>query len=461
MINMPKTYSPTSLKLKLPGIIDLFSGCGGLALGFQMAGFKIRSGLELDKNASEVASYNLHWKIGSNHSHITDDITLLEADNFYNHIDKNENFIVIGGPPCQAYSKIGRAKLNSLGENRRPENDVRGKLYENFLDYALNIEANAIVMENVPEAVDYDGVNIPETVCKILEENGYEAKWTILNAANFGVPQTRERLFVMAVKKSIGQLKYFPVPSHRPYSEKADTVNKLWLQSKIKNQKYYEAPISPEDSLPYWITVGEAISDLPALFLDHNQKYKNNKPMVLKSYEFEPQNDFQALMRSNNQLNKVTGHMFRNTKRDFPIFAQMKEGDNYLSAHKIAMTLLREEMRRQGILESDTEKAAELKRKIVPPYSTEKFLGKWKKLSLTKPSHTLVAHLSTDTYSHLHPVEPRGISVREAARLQSFPDDFIFNCSMGAAFKQIGNAVPPLLSKAIALAMIKNMEGDQ
>ena len=96
-----------------------------------------------------------------------------------------------------------------------------------------------------------------------------------------------------------------------------------------------------------------------------------------------------------------------------------------------------------------------LKKKIVPPYDRNNFLNKWQKLCLDKPSHTLVAHLSVDTYSHIHPVEPRGISVREAARLQSFPDGYIFQCNMGEAYKQIGNAVPPLLAKAVAAELYK------
>ena len=85
----------------------------------------------------------------------------------------------------------------------------------------------------------------------------------------------------------------------------------------------------------------------------------------------------------------------------------------------------------------------------------ENFTNRWRRLEENKPSHTLTAHLSKDTYSHIHPWEPRGISVREAARLQSFPDDFFFNCSMGDAFKLIGNAVPPLLAYSVAVS-VKN-----
>ena len=86
----------------------------------------------------------------------------------------------------------------------------------------------------------------------------------------------------------------------------------------------------------------------------------------------------------------------------------------------------------------------------MPPYSDDKFLSKWQKLDRSKPCHTLVAHMALDTYSHIHPWEPRGISVREAARIQSFPDDYEFKSNMGEAFKQIGNSVPPLMAKAIA-----------
>ncbi|BAC15292.1 cytosine-specific methyltransferase [Oceanobacillus iheyensis HTE831] len=457
---MHQIYSATSTDKKLPEVVDLFSGCGGLALGFQLAGFNIRKGIELDRDASDVASFNLHWRQGKHDRHLNNDITLLSANEFYNDLDRKNDLIVIGGPPCQAYSKIGRAKLKSLGEERRQENDARGKLYENFLDYALHVDANVIVMENVPEAVNYGGVNIPDTVCDILINKGYDAIWTVLNAADFGVPQTRVRLFVMAIKKDIGKIKFIPEPTHKPHiNVKRQSVNVRWMQSEIRNSKYYKQPNIPDETLSDWVTVGDAIGDLPNLFPVYNQKYKNYKPMMMKEYKSPPQNTFQKLMRINNKVDKVTGNMFRNTKRDFSIFDKMEEGDNYLDAHNIAMSLLRKEMRKSGITKENEFEYRLLKDRIVPPYSTEKFVEKWRKLSSDKPSHTLVAHLSTDTYSHLHPREPRGISVREAARLQSFPDDFLFDCSMGAAFKQIGNAVPPLLAKAIAEAMKKNIQG--
>ena len=154
-------------------------------------------------------------------------------------------------------------------------------------------------------------------------------------------------------------------------------------------------------------------------------------------------------------LESVTGNAFRKNTRDFPIFAKMKQGDNYVDASAIADELFAQKALELGIC-AGSEEYDKLKRQMVPIYNRKTFTDKWRRLELSKPSHTVVAHLSVDTYSHIHPTEPRGISVREAARLQSFPDGFMFPCSMGDAFKQIGNAVPPLLSLGIAKAVKKS-----
>ena len=146
----------------------------------------------------------------------------------------------------------------------------------------------------------------------------------------------------------------------------------------------------------------------------------------------------------------VSGNAFHQNKRDYRIFARMKPGDNYLDASAIADELFKRELELYRY-EVGSEEYLKLKKSIVPPYDRNNFVEKWKRLDQDKPSHTLVAHTCNDTYSHIHPWEPRGISVREAARIQSFPDDYVFNCTMGSAFKQIGNAVPPLLAYNIAL----------
>ncbi|MDU3521745.1 MAG: DNA cytosine methyltransferase [Clostridium saudiense] len=436
--------------MRLPEVIDLFSGCGGLALGFQKSGFKITHGIEIVPEAVNTVSYNIDWRFGKKTSHIVGDITKIDHSIFANKIGK-EGCIVIGGPPCQAYSKAGKGKLRSLGEHRINTNDSRGYLYEDFLRFAINLNARAIVMENVPESINYGGKNIPQLVCEILEKEGYESIWTILNAADYGVPQIRERVFMIAVKKD-ENLKYsLPIATHRSKAN-TKTINELRFKNMIQYNNF-RIPNKKISGWRRWVTVGEAIGDLPRLFRDSKSKYNLYKLNVELDYYSEPQNKYQKIMRKwyGNDLNGVTGNAFRNTKRDFRIFEEMKEGDNYYNASLIADRIFYEAIKFEGInKESNALRYNQLYKEIVPPYNRENFIGKWKKLKMDEPSHTLVAHLSQDTYSHIHPFEPRGISVREAARLQSFPDDFFFQCSMGEAFRQIGNAVPPLLAKGVA-----------
>ncbi len=442
-----------------PVIIDLFCGCGGLACGFQKAGFQIAAGLDIEEAAIQTASYNLHWRYGEETTYKCLDITETDAHEFADRVG-DEGCIVIGGPPCQAYSLAGRAKLRSLGKERENINDKRGYLYQDFLRFAVDLQAKAIVMENVPESTNYGGKNIPEIVCSQLEEEGYRAIWTLLNAADYGVPQTRERIFVIAVQKKLGKEIQLPEPTHR--SNYPDNTNAGARIRSMTRFPHFSTPLVPEENLPSWITVRDAISDLPSLFQDPFQKYSLGRIAQKDPYLSEAQNDFQILMRTwyGDSMDKVTGNIFRKTLRDFPIFDQMKQGDNFQQASKIADQLFQNAAWAQGITEENNpDEYIRLKKKIVPPYNREKFLYKWTRLVESKPSHTLVAHLSVDTYSHIHPWEPRGISVREAARLQSFPDGFLFQTSMGDAYKQIGNAVPPCLSLAIAKAVDKTLNG--
>lgn len=218
-------------------------------------------------------------------------------------------------------------------------------------------------------------------------------------------------------------------------------------------------PADPQSAWQLWVTVGDAFSDLPEVFPTADSKYKLVSLNIEYPYKTEAQNEYQKLMRTwyGKEGFGVSANAFRRNTRDFPIFERMQQGDNYIAATKIAEELFYEEAKLFGY-EKDSEEYISLYNKMVPQYDKEKFENKWKKLDETKPSHTLVAHLGKDTYSHIHPIEPRGITVREAARLQSFPDDFFFDCSMGDAFKQIGNAVPPLLAYGVAKTVLNTFE---
>lgn len=431
-------------------MIDLFSGCGGLSLGFQAAGFDIVSGLDIDQSAISTASYNLSWRFGSDASYLCCDIRDISNDELTN-FNAQSPLVVIGGPPCQAYSLIGRAKLRSLGEQREHTRDERGYLFEDFVRVVSDLMPDAVVMENVPESVDYGGLNVPEHVSSMLASIGYQTRWTILNAADYGVPQARERVFVVAVRGTRPLNVSFPNPTH---ASPVDELTQLDRRMKrFEGLDYFVHPPRSDDKLEHWITVEEAFSDLPSLFPTSSSIYRLYKPSVRLPYKTQAQNDFQRLMRSwyGKGLTAVTGNSFRRTLRDFPIFERMTEGDDFTDASLIADQILAEAVRAQAL--DPVEHKAEydrLRRRIVPPYDRTKFLSKWKKLTRSRPSHTVTAHLGVDTYSHIHPWEPRGISVREAARLQSFPDEFLFQGTMSEAFRQIGNAVPPLLAKAVA-----------
>lgn len=444
----------------LPMVVDLFSGCGGLSFGFNLAGFDIETGIEINQQACNTASLNLHWKQGKDKEHLCRDIIEVKASELK--FSSNRPIITIGGPPCQAYSKIGKSKLKSLGEHRFGLNDKRAYLYKEFIRIGTDLNSDAIIMENVPESVNFLGMNIPQIVCEELEDRGYNAVWTILNSADFGVPQTRERLFVIAIKENFGNVSVLPEPTHiDPSITEFDKINNKF--KKFEKYSNFRLPSIAGPKAPRWVTVKDALSDLPALFPDSNSKYTVHKMQTRMPYQTPPVNKYQKLMRglkSDNYMDMTDANCFRKTMRDFRIFEKMKPGDDYVRAHEIALELFRDACEYYNISKNDKETYKRLKKEYVPPYDTGKFHSKWKRLDSEKPSHTLVAHLGTDTYSHIHPFEPRGISVREAARLQSFPDSFTFNVPMGSAFTQIGNAVPPLLAQGVALAVLKNLKID-
>lgn len=435
----------------LPKVIDLFSGCGGLALGFEKAGFDIVAGIELMPEACKTISYNLDFRYGKERTHICGDITEIEASIFKDKFG-DEGCIVIGGPPCQAYSMAGRGKLRSLGDDRINTNDARGYLYQDFLRFVYDLDAAGVVMENVPESTNYGEKNIPEIVCSSLEEHGYVPCWTILNSADYGVPQLRERVIIFAIKKTLNQEIKLPDPTHKCKDEYRTRYQKRF--DTFLKYKYFKSPKESEKAEYSWVTVGDAFSDLPVLFSTSESKYRAVKLNDEMDYRSEPMNQFQKTMRTwyGSDSFGSSANAFRNNKRDFAIFERMKQGDNYTVASAIADELFEKEAKIFGY-KKGTDEYNKLYKKMVPVYDRDKFENKWKRLEEDKPSHTLVAHLSKDTYSHIHPTEPRGISVREAARIQSFPDDFFFDCSMGDAYKQIGNAVPPLLAYAVAKSM--------
>ena len=214
----------------------------------------------------------------------------------------------------------------------------------------------------------------------------------------------------------------------------------------------------------------EALGDLPPITLHLEGKLKRGARRFdelaeyLNGTKLSPYAELLRTWKGFESNGGGNGSRYTQLTRDYAIFRRMNPGDQYPEAHEHAVRMLQEKidkLARQGTkIKYGSAEYDDLRKKIVPPYDAGKFPNKWRKMESDQPARTLMAHLGKDSYSHIHydSEQARTISVREAARLQSFPDGFIFTGTMNPAFRQIGNAVPPLLAKAIAVEI---MEADQ
>ncbi|MCD2166748.1 DNA cytosine methyltransferase [Comamonas koreensis] len=463
-----------------PRTLDLFAGCGGLSLGFDAAGFKSIGAVEFDPDAAR--SHALNFMSDQPHDryamHATaKDITkiepldLMKAFGLAGKVDQHVD-VVVGGPPCQAFARVGRAKLREVADH--PEaflQDPRGNLYLRYLHYVNELKPIAILMENVPDVLNYGGHNVAEETCEILTEMGYKCQYTLLNSVYFGVPQMRERMFLIAIAAEIADEITFPQPTHWIDMPKGyEGTRQVALQTVHRDlidgdTSFFVSPpvANPDTCLPA-VTAQDALGDLPSItgHLEGKMKKGARRLDELTPYSrlASELNPYAKLMRSwpgfENDVG-VKDHVIRYLPRDYAIFRRMNPGDQYPEAHQHAVELFEE---RISVLRKQTGRPLgptskdyqDLWTATVPPYDASKFPNKWRKMEAIAPARTLMAHLGKDGYSHIHydSEQARTISVREAARLQSFPDGFILTGSMNPAFKQIGNAVPALLAKALA-----------
>ncbi|WP_442598619.1 DNA cytosine methyltransferase [Neobacillus sp. D3-1R] len=343
-------------------IIDLFSGCGGLSLGFELAGYKTLLGIDNDKAAVDTFVKNHKGSIG-----LSTDITEITGEEIKKIVGHTNIDVVIGGPPCQGMSLAGPRKLH----------DPRNKLYLSFIRIVQELQPKAFVIENVPGIVSLFKGAIKDSILEEFQKMGYNVKYQLLNSADFGVPQIRKRVFFVGIKK--GETFSFPEP-------------------KI----FYEND---------WITAEDATNDLPLL--------ENSLGNEIEHYTGEPQNDYQRYCRKNSQ--EIHNHLAtKHTEQTIKIISLVPEGGNY---------------------------------KNLP----EEFKGKrnfnvaWTRYHSKRPTLTI----DTGHRHHFHYKANRVPTVRENARFQSFPDDFIFYGNKTQQYRQVGNAVPPLLAKAIAEQLIK------
>lgn len=465
-----------------PTVLDLFSGCGGIALGFEHAGFTIVGGVERDPHAAESFKENFFSKRDRKpHIWLTDgamDITATDPDELTRAAGvrtQDAVDVLVGGPPCQAFSRIGRAKLRSVSKD--PEawlNDPRRDLYKSYLRFIAKFAPCAIMMENVPDFLGHGSDNMAEEVCSNLAGLGYRAWYTLMNASSWGVPQHRERMILVAIHESAGSEWSFAPPMHRASPPSGYRVARAGILARIPgaidrhpSTSVESTPahfLSPPDGgmadlkgLPPAIPVRHAIGDLPRIPIrmigprfsqeERSWNYRTMRPSA-----------YATMMRTwhghaADPEEGIIDHFTRFLPRDFKIFATMGQGEEYPEMH-LRQTRKRDRIAAKKGLRKGSAAWKRLTQELIPPYPPEKFPNKWWRLISRKPSRTLLAHLGKDGYTHIHPEESRVISVREAARLQSFPDGFCFSGPMNSMFRQIGNAVPPLLAHAVATSLL-------
>lgn len=459
-----------------PRVLDLFAGCGGLSLGFKAAGCDIVASMEIDDLAARSHAINFFKDRPTDeieHHAEPRDIVAIDPEELVQEFKlgtpSHAFDIIIGGPPCQAYARVGRAKLREIAEH--PEAfkvDPRANLYLRYLHYIERLQPLALLMENVPDILNFGGHNIVQEMVETLDAMGYEAKYSLINSAHHGVPQMRDRVFMIAIHKSLSAAIRFPRASHRcdlP-SGYAGTRSVALKLIDLFNGGGYIAPDVGGPGLPPAITAAEAIGDLPPIMLHREGKLRRGARRFteLIKYRNQPSHKLSAyarLMRGWPGFESAEGvydHVLRYLPRDTEIFEAMQEGDEYPAAHRVANRLFEAKAHELGIKRNSAE-WHRLHRSMVPPYDPSKFPNRWWKLRKDGPARTLMAHIGKDTYSHIHydSAQGRVISVREAARLQSFPDGFVFTGTMNPAFRQIGNAVPPLMAKALAEAMLDSI----
>lgn len=374
-------------------VIDLFAGAGGLTTGFHLAGFQTICAI--DENAKALATFK--------HNYPETKLVLAKDIRTVNtrelrltlQLEREELTAIIGGPPCQGFSR------NIPAEYRYLE-DPRNQLYKTFLEFVKEFRPLYVVMENVPEILKSYKGTVREEITIKLEQMGYGVTSASLNAANYGVPQTRARAFFVGCLNGVAPT--LPEPTHH------GDIKSLKTEEKSIQLNLLQPLASPI------VTVREAIGDLP--LLEAGQEY------TAETYICEPQTNYQRLLRRGS--NKLVNHIARQLS---PI-----------------------QMSRARVLKEGQD-ARDLPPELAPK---KHYSGAYGRLYWDKPARTItrwVFHPGSGRF--FHPTQDRTITIREAARLHSYPDKFHFLGSYTEMADQIGESVPPLLAKAIAESILQ------
>ena len=392
--------------------IDLFSGCGGLSEGFYRMGFTALAHVEINHWACETLRKRMAYYGYSNIERevIEKDITsadiLTDIDNA---VAGRSVDVIIGGPPCQAYSTAGRVR-----DAKGMASDPRNFLFESYVRILEHYHPKFFVFENVTGLLSAK-VNGKPILPSIMKALGTAYKVIsdpailVHNTADYGVPQIRKRIIIMGVRKDIDKI------------EAIDLYNDVF--------KTHWSPETPEEKrkgLKKFVSVKDAIGDLPPV--------EPGEDASTNSYDYPCNNGFLK------RIGKAGVH---------PLMDHIARKHNALDRERFAVMI------------SNRWTFGQL-RKEMPQYEHEharvfdnSYVVQWWDL----PSKTILAHIHKDGFQFIHPDgnQTRSFTVREAARIQSFPDDFEFAGSRGEKYKQIGNAVPPLFAEALAKSIKKNL----
>lgn len=379
--------------------VDLFAGCGGLSEGFYKEGFKALAHVEINKYACETLKTRMKFYGYENVEEevLNVDITSENINEIIDGAVKDRTVdLIVGGPPCQAYSTLGRAK-----DGNAMQDDPRNFLFESYIKVLHHLNPKIFVFENVTGLLTAKLNNklILDTILEKLGEN-YKLikspKEMVLNSADYGVPQIRKRVIIIGVRKDL------------PFD--AEEVYKSILKTNSE---------SDDSSLKPYVTVADAISDLPSL------KAGEGNDQI----EFKSDNSNEFLNEILDKKSNILRHHVARKLNDLDV-----ERYSVMSKNNWTFTQLLE----------NREDLRHPKQRV---FNNSYCVQFW-----DKPARTIIAHLYKDGNQFIHPDHKQGRSItpREAARLQSFPDDFVFEVSRTEIYKQIGNAVPVLLAQAIA-----------
>lgn len=387
--------------------IDLFAGAGGLSTGLELAGFEVLFANEIMPAYANSLSHN-----HPDTEVYVDDIRSLSVKKIRKQLGlaKGELDLVAGGPPCQGFS---------INAPIRTAEDKRNHLFLNYLEFVDEFRPKVVLIENVPGMVSFESGATVLAILKSLENLGYQADVRILYAPHYGVPQMRWRTIFLATRLDVSAQSLYPVPTHQ-IKGRANFTTKLKDKSLILSDEY----VNSHAFLPF-TSVQDALGDLPGI--------GNGAGMELMEYETEAQNEYQRYLRVDSE--KLTNHhCARLGAVNIARLPYIPPGGSW---RDIPFELLPKGMQRAR--RSDHTK-------------------RYGRLDPTGIASTILTKCDPHWGAYIHPSQHRVLSVREAARIQSFPDRTQFFGSITEQYEQVGNAVPPLFARAIGEQVSKILD---